>query len=250
LKIEYFEISDKEKIKMKKILVLLPVLLLAVSAQAQTVRFTEDFESYLDTAEMVALNPLWDTCGPAISISTAQAHGGVQSLLVPNTRDLATAHWTPVTASVANPVVVSWSMYDTMDHGTYARNGGLSVGGYADGVWGTGALQNYVYVGPYHANGYATHNYRSVYGCGWQSGTVARTVGWHEIVMTLDGTEMTGTVDATETTVAGSKLATEPASGWSCFRAGSPATDSWQTAYYDDITVKGDTLAVDEWTLY
>jgi len=231
---------------MKKIIVLLPVLMLAFSAQAQPL-FAEDFEAYEDTAEMVDLNPLWDTAGAGITISTSQAHGGSKSLEVSNTNQTARGHWLPMTASALAPVVLSYWQYDTMDHALYARNG-ISVAGYSGGAWGSGSLENYVYAGPYHASGFTLYNYRVVYGGpGWQAGLVSRIVGWHNFVYIFDGSEVTCTIDGVETTKEGFKTCTEPPSGWSCMRIGSPAGSSYTTEYFDDLYF--DAARVDDWRL-
>lgn len=215
----------------------------ASMATAQTIVFQDNFDSYASNAALTAaydantLNPgLYD--GP-----TTEPIRGVKSVADHhNTANVLNNHF-PAVNTKNDTLWVTYWFYDPAGSGPGATgsaslNGraGLSLGAYAGGVWGSGALENYVFIGAYHGTSTSHYATRVVSGgTAWAATTAPRSVGWQKFTMELRN----GKINFYHNDVlVGTSPYTEPASGWNCFRLGSPAGATYLNAHYDDIEVK------------
>lgn len=210
------------------------------------VTFQDDFESYADNA---ALTAAYDANTITGLVSSATYSRDLQSVANPHA-DVSGAvlngHF-PAINSNRNIITISYWMYDSAGQGPGATgsaslNGraGLRFGSYANGVWGSGTLGNYVFMGAYHgvAGGPLYYATRVVTGgSGWQATTAPRSVGWQKFTIVLHkGVAKFYHNDGT--TPVFTDTYAEPAAGWNCFSFGSPAGTTYVNAWYDDLKIE------------
>ena len=211
---------------------------------ASEVVFQDDFESYADNA---ALTAAYDTNTITGLISSVTYSRDVQSVSNPHsdiTGSVLTNHFTGVKTGQYTLTVSYWA-YDSAGQGpgatgssVYNGRAGLSLGGYSGGAWGTGSLENYVFFGMYHGVSTEYYGARIVSGGGgWQTTTAPRSVGWHKFTMVLNKGIIRCYIDDGATPVLTDTF-TEPASGWNCFRLGSPAGQTYVDTAYDDVDIQ------------
>lgn len=215
----------------------------ASALAAPIVVFQDNFDSYADNAALTAaydantLNPgLYD--GP-----TTEPIRGVKSVADHHSAANVLNNHFPAVNTKEDTLWVTYWFYDPAGSGPGATgsaslNGraGLCLGAYPGGVWGSGGLENYVFIGAYHATSTTHYATRVVNGgTAWAATTAPRSVGWQKFTMELRN----GKVNFYHNDVlVGTSPYTEPASGWNCFRLGSPAGATYLNAHYDDIEVK------------
>jgi len=233
---------------MKKVLfALLGAAVLTGTASAQTTIFEDDFESYVDTS---AFDGSAEWTAGTTTISTAEALSGTQSLEDSGATAAVGGHAAVATGDVSstNPLVVSFALFD--DGVASPQRKGLSYGGYDGTPFGPTGLENFVALGIYTTTSGTNYSHRVVFGGGgWLEGSVARSAGWREMVVTFDGTNVTFDVDSVE---AGTDTYTEPVNGYDAYRLGSFVGAADAQIYYDDFSVVLGTGSADvqNWHLY
>lgn len=233
---------------MKKVLfALLGAGVLTGAASAQTTIFEDDFESYADTS---AFDTSAEWTAGTTTISTAEALSGTQSLEDSGGTAATGGHAAVATGDVSstNPLVVSFALFD--DAVANPQRKGLSYGGYDGGAFGSGGLENFVALGVYTSTSATNYCHRVVFGgSGWLEGSVARSAGWREMVVTFDGTNVTFDVDSVE---AGTDTYNAPPSGYNSYRLGSFVGAADGQLYYDDFSVVSGSGSADvqNWNLY
>lgn len=225
------------------------------TAQITTI-YSNDFESYADNAALTA-----DVDENTLTgLDTAQANSGSQSVANPHADATGTRlsdSFAPIQATgSSDAITVEYYMYDSAGQGAGATgsatlNGraGLSFAAYDGGAWDSGNLENYIVLGMYHGatDGPTKYAYRVVNGgVGWAAGSVDRAVGWHKFTTVIDS-GATFYVDDVE---AATDTYDAPATGWNCFRLGSPAGQTYVDTWYDDVLITQAAAAVDDWHLY
>lgn len=218
-----------------------------------TTIFSEDFEAYSTKTDMLKTNGgKWDTSAFG-TISTTKAHGGTKSLYsIYTDTGSATASWQTsrggLQATDDAPITVTYWLYDSNAPSGSGRRG-LSLGSYTGGTWGNGTYNNFVCLGLYNPTNSGRYNHRVVFGgTGWVAGTIARTVGWHELKMVLKSSTMEVYVDGvanytTPQTFSKPPDNLKPDNGWNCLRLNNyaaAADPSGANFYFDDINVTAD----------
>jgi len=222
---------------------MLGVLLPATVAGA-TVVFSDDFESYADNNALTAAYDTNDISGLHVMSGTCCARDN-QSVFNPN-EDVGgfLSNSFPAIRSTTDTIVVTYWLYDSSGTGpgstgsdTLNGRAGLMFGAYSGGAWGSGSLEGYVFMGPYHQLTPEFYVTRAYPGVGWQATSVTRTVGWQKFTMRLhQGVVRFYHDDVLVMT----DNYTEPTSGWNCFKLGSTTTiaGNRMNAYYDDIEIR------------
>jgi hypothetical protein len=233
----------------KLIFLLVTLTLLAFSAQAKfTTVFSDDFESYPNNAALTAAPPTYvaNTMTGLNVAPAGQVHSGTQSIA-----DLTCTVAGNITGGIGasyhsntgDAVILTFWLYDVTGaapgcNGSATLNGraGVCFGGYSGGAWASGTLENYVYLGAYHANSTTNYVCRVVYGgSSYQVTSIPRTVGWHEFKIEL----YNGTAKFYVDNVLGfTDTYTEPAGGWNSVKYGSIAGGPYMDSYLDDVMVQ------------
>lgn len=226
---------------MKKLFITAAVAALAVSASAQTL-FSEDFESYANFDNAAMVTGQWEgntypaTSGP----STEQAHSGTKSFKS-TTGNVGIAHasFTPFTPSTSTQLRFTFWYYSNAS-GAASREG-ITMGGTDTGLW-TGTKARQIAFSNYSTT--ADNYYTRAVGTGadsaWTKSSIAKSVGWHEMVIEVGTTYNANKV---RFFVDGVLAADRPINAgiWNCFKMGNSATDTAAatgTIYFDDILIE------------
>lgn len=246
---------------MKKVALLFSIFTLAMATSFAVVVFEDDFESYADNTALTSAYDANTITGLISSPSTptldlksvANPHADAAGTLLAQS-------WTAVN-STDNTVTVTYWAYDSAGDGPGATgsaslNGraGLSLAGFDGGAWGSGALENYIFLGMYHSAPASPlfYAYRVVSGStnagagGWAATSIGRTVGWHKFTIELNNGTAAFYVDDV---LAATDTYSEPPAGWSSFRLGSPAGQTFVDTWYDNVeitAVKSTVLAAND----
>lgn len=226
---------------MRVILMLCAVVCIAAAATAQTTNlFIDGFESYTVNSDLLVANGgKWQTNTVASGgPSTVDFHGGAKSMMF-NTNDagFACGGFTGTVADNTQSVVCTWWL---RDFGTGVGRELTQIGSYSGGYFGSGTLNNLMFVGPYSTSGQATYWSRVVYapsGAGYVNTNVARINGWVEVKMELghpaDATRVRHLVNGTAIT----RTFTAPAGGWNSVKIGPVAGTALRVMYIDDVNI-------------